>query len=303
MRMTLTRTPFLTFGFFTIVIFTLLICGLSFPAAALSHRSHRSITHKEAAIVLSYSTVLRGRASWYGREHQGLRTSSGERFNRFKYTCAHKSLPFGTRLRVTNIKTGKAVVVRVSDRGPFRHERIIDLAEVAARPLGIVAQGAATIIAQIVPPATPLGPTAAPSNLPALQAADPDPEAAFTSYQLGGLLDTVATAVAQPAPTPSPATQASSAGPRFVVQAGSFADVQAAQAMQARILALDPALGVSLSTEAIDNKRINRVIIDQLDNWLAAETIRRRLQAWGITSLVRQLPAQPIVAAVPTMPR
>jgi cell division protein FtsN len=87
------------------------------------------------------------------------------------------------------------------------------------------------------------------------------------------------------------------------VQAGSFADVQAAQAMQARILALDPALGVSLSSEAIENKRINRVIIDQLDNWLAAETIRRRLQAWGITSLVRQLPAQPVVAAVPTMPR
>jgi rare lipoprotein A len=303
MRMTLTRTSFLTFGFFSIVLFTLLLCGLSLPAAAFSHRSHRSLTHKEAAIALSYSTVLRGRASWYGREHQGLRTSSGERFNRFKYTCAHKSLPFGTRLRVTNIKTGKAVVVRVSDRGPFRHERIIDLAEVAARPLGIVDQGAATIIAQIVPPTTPLGPTTTPGNLLALQAADPNPEAAFTSYQLGAHADSLVAAVAPSAPTPPPATKAISAASRFVVQAGSFADVQAAQAMQARILALDPALGVSLSSEAIENKRINRVIIDQLDNWLAAETIRRRLQAWGITSLVRQLPAQPVVAAVPTMPR
>jgi rare lipoprotein A len=303
MRMTLTRTSFLTSGFFSIVLFALLICGLSPSAAALSHRSHRSLTHKEAAIVLSYSTVLRGRASWYGREHQGMRTSSGERFNRFKYTCAHKSLPFGTRLRVTNIKSGKAVVVRVSDRGPFRHERIIDLAEVAARPLGIVEQGAATIIAQIVPPTTPLGPTTAPENLSALQAADPNPAAAFTSYQLGVKADTAAAAVAQSAPTPSPAPKAISSGPRFVVQAGSFADVQAAQAMQARLLSLDPALGVSVSAEAIDNKHINRVIIDQLDNWMAAETIRRRLQAWGIMSLVRQLPAQPIVAAVPAMPR
>jgi rare lipoprotein A len=302
MRMTLTRTSFLTSGFFSIVLFVLLICGLSFPAAALSHRSHRSLTHKEATIVLSYSTVLRGRASWYGREHQGLRTSSGERFNRFKYTCAHKSLPFGTRLRVTNIKTGKAVVVRVSDRGPFRHERIIDLAEVAARPLGIVEQGAATIIAQIVPPNTPLGPSTAPNNLPALQAADPDPAAAFTSYQLSATRDSLV-AAAPSASTPSPAPKAISSVSRFVVQAGSFADVQAAQVMQARILALDPALGVSISSEAIDNKRINRVVIDQLDNWLAAEAIRRRLQVWGITSLVRQLPAQPIVAAVPTMPR
>jgi rare lipoprotein A len=283
MRMTLKRTSFLNIGFFSIVLFALLICGLSFPAAALSHRSHRSLSHKEATIVLSYSTVLRGRASWYGREHQGLRTSSGERFNRFKYTCAHKSLPFGTRLRVTNIQTGKAVVVRVSDRGPFRHERIIDLAEVAAT--------------------TPLGPTSAPGNLLALQAADPNPEAAFTSYQLGAPSDSLVAAVAPSAPTPPPAAKALSSAPRFVVQAGSFAEVQAAQAMQARLLALDPSLGISISADAIDNKHINRVIIDQLDSWLAAETIRRRLQVWGITSLVRQLPAQPSVAAVPTMPR
>jgi rare lipoprotein A len=306
MRMTLTRISFLTSGFFSLVLFCLLLCGLSLPAAALSHRSHRSLTHKEAAIVLSYSTVLRGRASWYGREHQGLRTSSGERFNRFKYTCAHKSLPFGTRLRVTNIKTGKAVIVRVSDRGPFRHERILDLAEVAARPLGIVDQGAASIIAQIVPSTTPLGPAATPKNLLALQAADPNPEAAFASYQLDTLASevVVATAATQAAPTPSPAAKViNGSASRFVVQAGSFADVQAAQAMQARILALDPALGVSLSQEGIDNKKFNRVIIDQLDNWLAAETIRRRLQVWGITGLVRQLPAQPLVAAVPTMPR
>jgi rare lipoprotein A len=305
MRMTLTRTSFLTFSFYSLVLFCLLVCGLSFPAAALSHRSHRSLTHKEAAIVLSYSTVLRGRASWYGREHQGLRTSSGERFNRFKYTCAHKSLPFGTRLRVTNIQTGKAVVVRVSDRGPFRHERIIDLAEVAALPLGIVEQGAATIIAQIVPPTTPLGPTTAPGNLLALQAADPDPEAAFTSYQLDSLTNTVAATVAKPspAPQPQPATKATSSAARFVVQAGSFADVQAAQAMQARLLSLDPSLGVAISQDVIDNKQLNRVVISQLDSWLAAESIRRRLQVWGITSLVRQLPAQPVVAVVPTMPR
>ena len=302
MRMTLTRTSFLTSGFFSFAFFLLLLCGLCLPVSARSHRAHRALAHKASAVALSYFTVLRGRASWYGREHQGLRTSSGERFNRFHYTCAHKTLPFGTRLRVTNIETGKSVVVRVSDRGPFRHQRILDLAEVAARPLGIVDHGAATIIAQVVPATTPLGPSASPKNLLALRAADPDPEAAFTSYQLDAPSDTLTTAVAAQ-PTPPAAPQNASLASRFVVQAGSFADVQAAQAMQARILALDPQLAIALTQEAINDKNVNRVVIGQLDSWLAAETIRRRLQVWGITSLVRQLPAQPVVAAIPTMPR
>ncbi len=303
MRMTLTRTHFLTSGFLSFVFFLLLLCGLCLPVAARSHRAHRALAHKTTVASLSFSTILRGRASWYGREHQGLRTSSGERFNRFQYTCAHKTLPFGTRLRVTNIETGKSVVVRVSDRGPFRHQRILDLSEVAARPLSIVDHGAATIIAQVVPATTPLGPSASPTNLLALRAADPDPEAAFTSYQLDAPSDTLAATAVAAQPTPPSAPQNASLAPRFVVQAGSFADVQAAQAMQARILALDPELAITLTQDAINDKNLNRVVIGQLDSWLAAETIRRRLQVWGITSLVRQLPAQSVVAAVPTMPR
>ncbi|RZK25213.1 MAG: septal ring lytic transglycosylase RlpA family protein, partial [Hymenobacter sp.] len=171
-RMTLKRTTFLTSGFLLLSFYLLLTFGLAQPASAYPQRTHKALA---PATALTYATVLRGRASWYGREHQGMRTSSGERFNRFKYTCAHKSLPFGTRLRVTNLKTGKAVVVRVSDRGPFRHQRILDLAEAAARPLGIVQQGAATVIAQLMPATTPLGPTTGPTNLLALQAADPNP--------------------------------------------------------------------------------------------------------------------------------
>ncbi|RZK88464.1 MAG: septal ring lytic transglycosylase RlpA family protein, partial [Hymenobacter sp.] len=131
-----------------------------------------------------YATVLRGRASWYGKRFQGMKTTSGERFNRFKYTCAHKTLPFGTRLRVTNLNTGATVVVRVTDRGPFRHERIIDLAEVAARPLGLVEAGAANVVAEVVPTTTPLGLTETPDNLAALQQADPNPQAPFTAYLL-----------------------------------------------------------------------------------------------------------------------
>ncbi|MGI4735149.1 MAG: septal ring lytic transglycosylase RlpA family protein [Janthinobacterium lividum] len=258
--------------------------------------------------------MLRGRASWYGRQHQGLRTSSGERFNRFKYTCAHKSLPFGTRLRVTNLKTGKSVVVRVSDRGPFRHQRILDLAEVAARPLGIVTQGAATVIAQVVPATTPLGPSTSPRNLLALKAADPNPAAAFTTYQLASATDNAALAATPASITDiteiAPATPAlamlPTLAPLFIVQAGSFVDVQRAEAMRAQLLALDPTLAVVLTEEMTDGQLLNRVLIGQVDTWLAAETVRRRLQMWGVTSLVRQTPDQPVAmgnaASVTTIP-
>ena len=150
------------------------------PAYATHARRkhHRHITSTANLREPHHATagmVLRGRASWYGREFQGRPTTSGERYDRFKYTCAHKTLPFGTRLRVTNPANGQSVVVRVSDRGPFRLQRILDLSEVAARPLNIVEQGSAAIIAEIVPAATPLGPIEAPANLAALQAADPRP--------------------------------------------------------------------------------------------------------------------------------
>lgn len=300
--MTLTRTSYLTSGFLVICFFLLLICGLSQPAAARPRRVHGALAPKAATTTLSYATVLRGRASWYGRRHQGLRTSSGERFNRFKYTCAHKSLPFGTRLRVTNLKTGKSVVVRVSDRGPFRHQRILDLAEVAARPLGIVAQGAATVIAQVVPTTTPLGPSHSPRNLTALRAADPNPAAAFTTYQLASAADSAALAAALARTTDikeMAATIPLSATPtpamRFVVQVGSFAETQPAQATRAQLLALDPTLAVILTDEMADGQPRSRVLIGQLDTWLAAETVRRRLQMWGVASLVRQAPAQSAV--------
>ncbi|WP_233635790.1 septal ring lytic transglycosylase RlpA family protein [Hymenobacter setariae] len=247
--------------------------------------------------------MLRGRASWYGREHQGKRTSSGERFNRFKFTCAHKSLPFGTRLRVTNVKNGKSVIVRVSDRGPFRHQRIIDLSEVAARPLGIISLGAATVIAQVVPATTPLGPAAAPRNLVALQAADPNPAAPFTTYELSSLPDSTMLAATASATTPSAAASASTttgSASQFLVQVGIFQEAQNAEAMRARVLSLDPSLTIEIKEEVLAGQQVSRVLISQLDTWLAAETVQRRLQSWGVTGVVRQLPSQAVVASATT---
>ena len=74
-----------------------------------------------------------GMASYYGKELAGNRTASGERFNPSQLTAAHRSLPFGSRVRVTNTANGDSVVVRINDRGPFSHGRIIDVSQAAAR--------------------------------------------------------------------------------------------------------------------------------------------------------------------------
>jgi len=281
-----------------------LATGLVLPASARTHRVHKLhhrharrriyIPHMLPTIIpdarLGYSTVLRGRASWYGKYFQGMKTTSGERFNRHEYTCAHKTLPFGTRLRVTNLDNGVTVVVRVTDRGPFRHERIIDLAEVAARPLGLIEAGAATVVAEIVAPATPLGLTDTPANLTAMKDGDPRPEAPFTAYLLPTLEvpEAVATHLAAEPAGPL-ATAARPEASRFMVQAGQFADPENARAMLARVLTIDQALPAEVVTVTVAGRSLNRVVIGQLDNWLAAETVRRNLQLWGVTGLV--LPA------------
>ncbi|MBF9232807.1 septal ring lytic transglycosylase RlpA family protein [Microvirga alba] len=87
----------------------------------------------------------RGLASWYGPGFQGRRTASGESFNSWAMTAAHRSLPFGTTLRVVNVKNGRSVVVRVNDRGPFTGRRIIDLAKGAAQELGLTLVGTAYV--------------------------------------------------------------------------------------------------------------------------------------------------------------
>ena len=86
-----------------------------------------------------------GTASWYGRWHQGRLTASGERFDARAFTAAHRSLPFGTILRVTNLATGEMVKVRVNDRGPYVRGRTLDLSAAAAKALGITKDGVARV--------------------------------------------------------------------------------------------------------------------------------------------------------------
>lgn len=87
-----------------------------------------------------------GMASWYGADFQGRPTASGEAFDANQLTAAHRSLPFGTRLRVRSRATGREVVVRVNDRGPFARARVIDLSRAAADALGIRQLGVSPVL-------------------------------------------------------------------------------------------------------------------------------------------------------------
>ena len=86
-----------------------------------------------------------GIASWYGPGFQGKPTANGELYNMYAFTAAHKSLPFGTIVKVVDLATGRSVVVRINDRGPFVPGRIIDLSYAAAEALGIVNEGTAEV--------------------------------------------------------------------------------------------------------------------------------------------------------------
>lgn len=103
---------------------------------------------------------ITGNATYYGNRWHGRRTSSGEKYHKDSLTCAHRTLPFGTILRVQNPKNGKEVIVRVTDRGPFRKGAVIDLSMAAAREIDMVRDGIAAIVAYPV-----MGPTNAPDEV------------------------------------------------------------------------------------------------------------------------------------------
>jgi rare lipoprotein A len=95
-----------------------------------------------------------GTASWYGEQFQGKETASGELFNMHDFTAAHLSLPLGTFVRVTNLRNGKVVVVRINDRGPVVEGRIIDVSYNAARALGFKEHGLQKVRLDVVQPTT-----------------------------------------------------------------------------------------------------------------------------------------------------
>ncbi|MBI2335899.1 MAG: septal ring lytic transglycosylase RlpA family protein [Deltaproteobacteria bacterium] len=130
----------------------LVCCGLAVTliSCATSQHSKAKLNLSPAienAMELEPTQV--GLASWYGPGFHGKRTASGKRFNKHDLTCAHPTLPFGTRLKVTHQNNGKTVMVVVNDRGPFVKRRIVDLSYAAAKQIGMLRSGTAPVSLQI----------------------------------------------------------------------------------------------------------------------------------------------------------
>lgn len=104
----------------------------------------------ESAGSQQIASVVTGMASWYGPGFHGRRSASGEIFNQNELTAAHRTLPFGTRVRVVNMQNGASVVVRINDRGPYSHGRILDLSAAAARQIGLDRAGVGMVRMEVL---------------------------------------------------------------------------------------------------------------------------------------------------------
>jgi rare lipoprotein A len=186
----------------------------------------------------------RGIASWYGPGFDGKRTSSGETYNMYKMTAAHKTLPLPTYARVTNLANARSVIVKINDRGPFHENRIIDLSYAAAAKLGMLKKGTALVEVRAVSVGEP-----------------PSPDAAAASRT-------------KPASLP--------ANPQIYVQVGAFAEHENARRMKARLKlgAIKPP--VSIHPIRSDGRRVYRVRIGPLQNVGAVDRLTSQLARIGI---------------------
>jgi rare lipoprotein A len=174
--------------------------------------------HRYAVLPTSVGFIERGVASWYGSDFHGLRTSSGEPYDMFAMTAAHKTLPLPCYARVTNLSNGRSAIVRINDRGPFVDNRIIDLSYSAAGKLDMIRHGTAFVQLEVLTPGVP-------TTVPAVM---PDPAA--TAPASAAAPD----AAPATAPTPTPTPAASSA---FFIQVGAYARAENAESVARKLRA------------------------------------------------------------------
>ena len=139
-----------------IIIFLLILFGCATsPRYTRGRRTVRPSSHtKKRAHTYSEKPAgkhaLVGMASYYGPGFHGKRTANGERFNIHDLTAAHKTLPFNTRVQVTNLANKKSIIVRINDRGPFKKGRVIDLSKGAAKKIGLIQTGTAKVKLEVL---------------------------------------------------------------------------------------------------------------------------------------------------------
>jgi rare lipoprotein A len=204
----------------------------------------------------------RGVASWYGRKFHGEKTSTGETYDMYAMTAAHPTLPLPSYARVTNVASGKSVIVRVNDRGPFLHGRVIDLSYAAAAKLGIAQKGSGEVEVEAILPA----------GAPALLAAAPLPPVGVAAIGASPPLEPVSVPVA-------------SAEGGFVVQLGAFANYANAQTFVAHLANQIAPVGVEPGVRQVNG--LFRVFVGPYPTRDDAKRMADRLRdALGVASTI-----------------
>ena len=238
----------------------------------------------------------RGVASWYGPDFHGLRTATGERYDMFAMTAAHKTLPIPCYARVTNLSNGRSVVVRINDRGPFVATRIIDLSYTAAAKLDMIRNGTAFVDVEVLSPASPSSGTALPvttqaasaasvgvSSVPAVTtpgepAAANAPAADATPGAPGATPGVATTANTLPTmPPPAPV-----AAGHFYIQVGAFSQADNAQRVARRLR--DAGLEHVFTLAPAADQPLQRVRIGPIASVQQFDALIARLTALGYPS-------------------
>jgi rare lipoprotein A len=193
-----------------------------------------------------------GIASWYGKEFQGRPTASGEIYDMYQPTAAHRTAPLGTQAVVTNMENGQAVRVRINDRGPHKRNRILDLSYGAARQLDMVRAGSVRVKVEFQAEPLPLTPS------PVVLAA-PEPGRATPEFQ---------TLAAQP----------------FVVQVGAYQDQHNAMRVQKTLTTAYPNVWIAMAPEL--SQTLHRVRLGPFQNRQEAERVVHEVKARGYTAVI-----------------
>jgi rare lipoprotein A len=135
-----------------IVTLALVVTGCATTKPAPTTSTIRELPSGERGPREGVIAVFEGKASWYGKEQNGHATASGERFNMNALTAAHRTLHMNSRVRVTNLRNGRSVVVRINDRGPYSHGRIIDVSFAAAKQLQMIEAGIVPVRLEVLAP-------------------------------------------------------------------------------------------------------------------------------------------------------
>ncbi len=137
-------------GFIVVaLIMAVIVSGCASSPRFTRERSAGSNTHETSVDSKSLKT-MEGVASYYAEDFNGKKTANGETYDMYKMTAAHRTLPFNTKVRVTNLDNKRSIVVRINDRGPFKLERIIDLSLAAATQLGMKGTGTANVKLEVI---------------------------------------------------------------------------------------------------------------------------------------------------------